>query len=450
MMEVLVMTTYLSKLKEKIKDKTAKISVIGCGYVGTTLGVGFTQNEFKVNGYDTSRLRISQLSEMMDKPEYQLLRFNVTDDPFHIKFSDIVIITVPTPLSKRGLPDLSYIDEALKGLPSMKGKLVVLESTVPIGVTRSVVQKSLEKDDVVVGENCFLGFSPERVDPNNQDFTIHDVPKITSGISKGCADLTNKLYKKITKTVPVSSVECAEAVKLLENSSRMVGIALIQEFAQYASKIGLDIWEICEGANTKPYGILPLYPSAGVGGHCIGVDSTALAWSARQENFTLGLVEKALAVHNSVPFHIVGMVEKAIDTTQLSGLAGSKVLLVGASYKPEVADSRESACRDIWKLLEDRRATVQYYDPLIKSMHLTKDRTVDSISLTEKNIREVDCVVICQPFSISSQVSWEGVPLTWLNLFMEANAIVDCCNVYKKNVKFYFPKDESKRKVFSI
>lgn len=437
-----MMTIYLSKLKEKIKDKTAKISIIGCGYVGTTLGVGFTQNEFKVNGYETSSLRISQLREMMDKPEYQLLRFNVTDDPFHIKFSDVVIITVPTPLSKRGLPDLSYIDQVLKDLPSMKGKLVVLESTVPIGVTRSVVQKSLEKDDVVVGENCFLGFSPERVDPNNQDFTIHDVPKVTSGISKGCADLTNKLYKKITKTVPVSSVECAEAVKLLENSSRMVGIALIQEFTQYASKIGLDIWEICEGANTKPYGILPLYPSAGVGGHCIGVDSSALAWSARQENFTLGLVEKALAVHNSVPFHIVGLIETALDTTQLRRrLAGAKVLLLGASYKPNVADSRESACRDIWKLLEDKRATVQYYDPLIRSMFLTKDREEYSISLTEENIKEADCVVICQPFSDTD---------LYTNLFIEANAIVDCCNIYKKNVKFYFPKDESKRKVFSI
>ena len=221
----------------------------------------------------------------------------------------------------------------------------------------------------------------------------------------------------------------------------MVGIALIQEFTQYASKIGLDIWEICEGANTKPYGILPLYPSAGVGGHCIGVDSSALAWSARQENFTLGLVEKALAVHNSVPFHIVGLIETALDTTQLRRLAGAKVLLLGASYKPNVADSRESACRDIWKLLEDKRATVQYYDPLIRSMFLTKDREEHSISLTEENIKEADCVVICQPFSDTD---------LYTNLFIEANAIVDCCNIYKKNVKFYFPKDKSKRKVFSI
>jgi len=430
--------TYHSKLKEKIKNNDAKIAIIGCGYVGTTLGVGFSQNEFSVRGLDTSTKRIMKLRDMMSNPKYQLLRFEVSCDPFHIKFADVVIITVPTPLSKRGSPDLSYIDQVLKELPSMKGKLVVLESTVPIGITRSVVQKSLEKEGVAVGENCFLGFSPERVDPNNQDFTIHDVPKVTSGITKDCADLVNRLYKKITKTVPVSSVECAEAIKLLENSSRMVGIALIQEFAQYASKIGLDIWEICEGANTKPYGILPLYPSAGVGGHCIGVDSCALAWSARQKNFTLGLVEKALAVHNSVPSHIVGLIEKALDTTLSSEIAGSHILLLGASYKPYVADSRESACRDIWKLLEDKRATVEYYDPLIPSMWLTKDRKVNSVVFGAESVGKADCIVICQPFPRDNRV--------YTDLFVDAKSIVDCCNVYPKQVKYYHKEG----KVFSL
>ena len=449
------MMTYHSNLLEKIKDKSAKISVIGCGFVGASIASAFSQQEYEVTGYELNSKRIAKLREMMSNPEYQLLRFQVNDDPSHIGNADIIIICVPTPLSKRGVPDMSYISEALKtlkSLPSMKGKLVVLESTVPIGATREVVAKKLKKEfidrheevtiNLEIGEDVFVGCSPERVDPNNNEYTIHDVPKIISGITENCKELVDSLYTKITKTVPVSSVECAEAIKLLENSFRMVGIGLIQELTQFVSKIGLDIFEICRGAETKPFGYHAFRPSAGIGGHCIGIDSTALAFSARKHKFTLGLVEKALAVHNSVPNHVVGLVEKALDTTQLSGLAGSHILILGASYKPDVADSRESACRDIWKLLEDNKATVDYYDPLIPSMWLNKDRKVNSVVFGAESVRKADCVVICQPFPRDSRI--------YTDLFVEANAIVDCCNVYPKEVEYYHPDEESERKVFSL
>ena len=451
--------TYHSDLLEKIKDKSAKISVIGCGFVGSSIASAFSQQEYEVTGYELSSKRITKLREMMSNPEYQLLRFSVTDDPSHIGHADVVIICVPTPLSKRGIPDMSSIDQSLKtlkALPSMKGKLVVLESTVPIGATREFVAKKLKKEfidrqqevsiNLEIGEDVFVGCSPERVDPNNKEYTIHDVPKIISGITENCKELADTLYTKITKTVPVSSVECAEAIKLLENSFRMVGIGLIQELTQFVSKIGLDIFEICRGAETKPFGYHAFRPSAGIGGHCIGIDSTALVYSARKNKVTLGLVEKALAVHNSVPNHVVGIVARALDTTQLSGIAGSHILILGASYKPEVADSRESACRDIWKLLEEKKATVDYYDPLIPNMWLTKDRQVSSVEFGMEAVKKADCVVICQPFPVGERQFHHY----YTELFIESNAIVDCCNLYPKEVSFYFPDDESKRKVFSL
>ena len=462
------MTIYHSSLLEKIKDKSAKISVIGCGFVGASIASAFSQQEYEVEGYELSSKRITKLRDMMSKPEYQLLRFSVTDDPSHVGKADIIIICVPTPLSKRGVPDMSSIDQSLKtlkSLPSLKGKLIVLESTVPIGVTREIIadkvstglmQEELEPP-LEIGKDIFIGCSPERVDPNNNEYTIHDVPKITSGITEECKRLTETLYSKITKAVPVSSVECAEAIKLLENSFRMVGIGLIQELTQFVSSIGLDIFEICRGAETKPFGYHAFRPSAGIGGHCIGIDSTALAWSARKHKFTLGLVEKALAVHNSVPNHVVGLIEKALDTTQLSGIAGSHILILGASYKPEVADSRESACRDIWKLLEEKRATVDYYDPLIPKMWLTKDRQVSSVEFGMEAVNKADCVVICQPFPVEEETieKFHCMPNSrfqhyYTELFVEANAIVDCCNTYPKEVKFYHPDDDSKRKVFSL
>jgi UDP-N-acetyl-D-glucosamine dehydrogenase len=449
---------YHSSLLEKIKDKSAKISVIGCGFVGASIASAFSQQEYEVTGYELSSKRIAKLRDMMSKPEYQLLRFEVNDDPSHIRNADVVIICVPTPLSKRGVPDMSSIEEVLKtlkGLPSLKGKLIILESTVPIGVTRGKIAKKLKKQSLdrkgevetplEVGVDVFVGCSPERVDPNNKEYTIHDVPKITSGITENCKKLTETLYTKITKAVPVSSVECAEAIKLLENSFRMVGIGLIQELSQYVSEVGLDIWEICQGAETKPFGYHAFRPSAGIGGHCIGIDATALAFGARKNGFTLGLVEKALAVHNSVPYHITGLIGKSLEITQSKEIAGSHILILGASYKPDVADSRESACRDIWKLLEDKKANVEYYDPLIPKMWLSKDRQVSSVEFGMDAVKKSDCVVICQPFPAKQKFQH-----FYTELFVEANAIVDCCNTYPKKIKFYHPDDESKRKVFSL
>ena len=432
-------STVGKKLLEKIEMRKAKISIIGCGFVGSSLGSAFSQQGFPVTGYDISSKRISMLRDKFKDPKYELLKFDVNSDPqqFQGSNSDIIIICVPTPRAKTGNPDLSAIEKAVQDIPSAENKLVILESTVPVGTTRNSILPLLEKGKCKVGHNFFMGCSPERVDPGNEKFFIHNVPKLVSGITDNCGEITEYLYHTICPPILCSSPEVCETSKLLENSYRMVNSALIQEVSQFTSKIDIDIWEVIEAAKTKPFGFQSFYPSASVGGECIGVDSTALAWSAKQENCRLGLLEKALAVNDSMSIHIAWLIKKAVGDITLEdvNISGKKVLLIGASYKKDVSDTRESACRALWNVLEEENVDVQYHDPLVSSFWLSKDKQVKSVPLS--NVSEFDCLVILQRHSSIKNFD---------EIFVDAKSIVDCCNVYPKQVEYYHKEE----KVFSL
>ena len=423
-------STVGKKLLEKIEMRKAKISIIGCGFVGSSLGSAFSQQGFPVTGYDISSKRISMLRDKFKDPKYELLKFDVNSDPqqFQGSNSDIIIICVPTPRAKTGNPDLSAIEKAVQDIPSAENKLVILESTVPVGTTRNSILTLLEGEKCKVGHNFFMGCSPERVDPGNEKFFIHNVPKLVSGITDNCGEITEYLYHTICPPILCSSPEVCETSKLLENSYRMVNSALIQEVSQFTSKIDIDIWEVIEAAKTKPFGFQSFYPSASVGGECIGVDSTALAWSAKQENCRLGLLEKALAVNDSMSIHIAWLIKKAVGDITLEdvNISGKKVLLIGASYKKDVSDTRESACRALWNVLEEENVDVQYHDPLVSSFWLSKDKQVKSVPLS--NVSEFDCLVILQRHSSIKNFD---------EIFVDAKSIVDCCNVYPKQVEYY-------------
>ena len=432
-------STVGKKLLEKIEMRKAKISIIGCGFVGSSLGSAFSQQGFPVTGYDISSKRISMLRDKFKDPKYELLKFDVNSDPqqFQGSNSDIIIICVPTPRAKTGNPDLSAIEKAVQDIPSAENKLVILESTVPVGTTRNSILPLLEKGKCKVGHNFFMGCSPERVDPGNEKYFIYNVPKLVSGITDNCGEITEYLYQTICPPILCSSPEVCETSKLLENSYRMVNSALIQEVSQFTSKIDIDIWEVIEAAKTKPFGFQSFYPSASVGGECIGVDSTALAWSAKQENCRLGLLEKALAVNDSMAIHIAWLIKKAVGDITLEdvNISGKKVLLIGASYKKDVSDTRECACRELWNVLEEENVDVQYHDPLVSSFWLSKDKQVKSVALS--NVGEFDCVVILQRHSSIQNFD---------EIFVDAKSIVDCCNVYPKQVEYYHKEE----KVFSL
>ena len=432
-------STVGKKLLDKIEMRKAKISIIGCGFVGSSLGSAFSQQGFPVTGYDISSKRISMLRDKFKDPKYELLKFDVNSDPqqFQGSNSDIIIICVPTPRAKTGNPDLSAIEKAVQDIPSAENKLVILESTVPVGTTRNSILPLLEKGKCKVGHNFFMGCSPERVDPGNEKYFIYNVPKLVSGITDNCGEITEYLYQTICPPILCSSPEVCETSKLLENSYRMVNSALIQEVSQFTSKIDIDIWEVIEAAKTKPFGFQSFYPSASVGGECIGVDSTALAWSAKQENCRLGLLEKALAVNDSMAIHIAWLIKKAVGDITLEdvNISGKKVLLIGASYKKDVSDTRESACRALWNVLEEENVDVQYHDPLVSSFWLSKDKQVKSVALS--NVGEFDCVVILQRHSSIKNFD---------EIFVDAKSIVDCCNVYPKQVEYYHKEE----KVFSL
>ena len=432
-------STVGKKLLEKIEMRKAKISIIGCGFVGSSLGSAFSQQCFTVIGYYISSKRISMLRDKFKDPKYELLKFDVNSDPqqFQGSNSDIIIICVPTPRAKTGNPDLSAIEKAVQDIPSAENKLVILESTVPVGTTRNSILPLLEKGKCKVGHNFFMGCSPERVDPGNEKYFIYNVPKLVSGITDNCGEITEYLYQTICPPILCSSPEVCETSKLLENSYRMVNSALIQEVSQFTSKIDIDIWEVIEAAKTKPFGFQSFYPSASVGGECIGVDSTALAWSAKQENCRLGLLEKALAVNDSMAIHIAWLIKKAVGDITLEdvNISGKKVLLIGASYKKDVSDTRESACRALWNVLEEENVDVQYHDPLVSSFWLSKDKQVKSVALS--NVGEFDCVVILQRHSSIQNFD---------EIFVDAKSIVDCCNVYPKQVEYYHKEE----KVFSL
>ena len=312
-----------------------------------------------------------------------------------IKTLDALSICVPTPLRKTKDPDMSYIVASIDAVSNnfRKGQLIVLESTTYPGTTDEVVLPVLEKAGGKVGQDFFLAFSPERVDPGNEKFQTQNIPKIIGGITRDCSRAAGELYRSAVATViPVSSARVAEMIKLLENTFRAVNIALVNEIAILCNKMGLDAWEVIDGAATKPFGFMPFYPGPGIGGHCLPIDPLYLSWKARHFDFETRFIDLEALVNGHMPHHVVDVVMQALNTKG-KALKNAKILLLGVAYKRDVDDVRESPALDIWKLLNQKGAKVSYHDPyvpVVKVDHVGGR----SVKLSDKLLKSQDCVLI--------------------------------------------------------
>src|SRR3989338_5335225 len=391
-------------LEGKILTNKAKIGVIGLGYVGLPLAVAFSKRGFFVYGFDTNSSRIDKLKKAKQyiididpKDVIPLIRkhkFTPTADPKVLGDCDVLIICVPTPLRKVKIPDISYVVSSSKIIKKYlrKSQLVILESTSYPATTREVVLPILTKSGLKSEEDFFLCFSPERINPGDKKFTLAKIPKAVGGLSFKSTRLAKALYSKIIRQVfSVSSPEVAECSKLLENTFRLVNIALANEFAMVAEKLGISIWEVIAAAKTKPFGFTPFYPGPGVGGHCIPADPIYLSWKAKKLGFKTKMIDLAADLNHFMPKYIIERLEKALKNRGFS-LKGAKVLILGVTYKKDVKDLRESPALDIIEKL-NKKAKVSFYDPLIPYL---KINGIDSkrISLSKSNLKKYDSIVI--------------------------------------------------------
>src|SRR5687768_5242114 len=392
-------------LLEKLDNRTAVIGVVGLGYVGLPLALEFAHAGFRVIGYDVSdrvvKLLMEGKSHIQDVPSAELAalvksgKFEATTQESRMQEMDAVSIAVPTPLAKTRDPDMGFVLAAADaiGRNCRPGIVVVLESTTYPGTTRELMQPKLEAAGLTVGEDVFLAFSPERVDPGNLVWNTKNTPKIVGGITAACTEVAAALYATCLDTiVPVSGTETAELVKLLENTFRSVNIGLVNEMAIVCDKLGVNIWEVIEAAATKPFGFMKFTPGPGIGGHCIPLDPHYLAWKMRTLNYKTRFIDLASEINSEMPEFWVGKVVDALND-QGKAVRGSKVLLLGVAYKKNIDDIRESPALDVIRLLEQRGAQVSFHDPhvaTIKEDHIA----LSSVPLTAETLRGADCVMI--------------------------------------------------------
>ena len=436
-------------LKEKIKNKKAQIGVIGLGYVGLPLALLFVKKGFKVVGIDIDEGRIRRIKEGASyitdisgielKNALKTKRFEVTVDFSAVKRLDAVIICVPTPLDKKRKPDISHIKNASLRVKEYmrRGQIIILESTTYPGTTKEVLLPIFETSMFEEGEDFYLAFSPERIDPGNKTYKTENTPKIIGGISEKSTAAAKFLYSQvIKKVIPVSSASAAEMVKLLENTFRIVNIALVNEVAMMSNKFNLDIWEIIDAAKTKPYGYMPFYPGPGCGGHCIPVDPLYLSWRAKQLGARTKFINLAASVNESMPKYIEARLEKILSG-QSKKLGDSRILILGVAYKKNVKDLRESPALRVIRLLLKRKARVSYYDPLFPYL---KVRGIDlkRAPFTGEFLAAQDCVVLV---TAHSSVDYKF-------LIRNSRAILDTRGVLRKLTRK--KKDNIKGKIFYL
>ncbi|MGH7605936.1 MAG: nucleotide sugar dehydrogenase [Gemmatimonadales bacterium] len=398
-------TTTADTLLAKAKDRTAVFGVVGLGYVGLPLAMELVRAGYRVLGVDVNPRVVDTVnggaSHIQDVPAAAIAaaigaeQFSATTDLARLREPDVISISVPTPLSKTKDPDVSYVLAATESVKRAlrRGQLVVLESTTYPGTTRELMLPALESTGLKVGEDFFLAFSPERVDPGNETWNTRNTPKVVGGITPQCLRVALALYQPaIDRLVPVSSPEAAELVKILENTFRSVNIGLVNEMAIVCDKLGVDVWEVIEAAATKPFGFMKFTPGPGVGGHCIPLDPHYLAWKMRTLNYKTRFIELAGEVNAEMPVFWVGKVVDALNE-QGKAVRGSRVLLVGVAYKKNVDDMRESPALDVIRLLHQRGAQVSYHDPHVPI--LKEDGiSLASVPLSPDTLRGADCVVI--------------------------------------------------------
>lgn len=371
---------------EAVASRQLTLGVIGLGHVGLPLAIEFAKAGFSVWGLDIDRFKIQRIrtgrSPILDIVSADLKallvqrRLRVTTNSRVLRTCDGVIICVPTPLRKTGDPDISYIAQAVETTTRYlhRGQLVVLESTTYPGTTREFVLPKLTASGLRVGRDFFLAFSPERIDPGNTEYGLHNTPKVVGGITARCRALAEVLYATIVdRVVAVSSTESAEMVKLLENTFRAVNIGLANEVALMCNRLGIEVWEVIDAAATKPFGFMPFYPGPGMGGHCIPVDPQYLAWKMKELHFEPRFIELAGAINAMMPEYVVRRLSDALNERR-KPLKGSRVLILGVTYKPNVADIRESPALDVMALLLKRDVRLYYHDPYVPTLNLGAHR----------------------------------------------------------------------------
>jgi UDP-N-acetyl-D-glucosamine dehydrogenase len=395
----------MRSLRRRIQQRRALLGIVGLGYVGLPLAVEFAQSGFHVLGFDLDSGRTSAINQgisyIPDVDPETLRRvvstgaLQATDDFQRLADVDAVSICVPTPLRKTKDPDITYVLSATEQVARFlhRGELVVLESTTYPGTTEELLLPMLEDGGLRVGSDFFLAFSPERVDPGNEHFTLRNTPKVIGGITPCCLELASMLYSVVSeRVVPVSSPKAAELVKLLENTFRAVNIGMVNELAQMANLLGVDVWEVIDAAATKPFGFMPFYPGPGLGGHCIPIDPHYLAWKLRTLNYRARFIEVASEVNGEMPRFIVNQITVALNERGKC-LNGARVLLLGVAYKRDVSDTRESPALDIIELLRARYAQVAYVDMHVPVLQLAEE-TLYAEPLTDEGLAAADCVVI--------------------------------------------------------
>ena len=392
-------------LKEKLSSREARLGVIGLGYVGLPLSIEFARAGFHVTGIDTDAGKVDMLrqgrSYIQDVPEEWLGEametgtFEATTDFSVLEAIDAVDICVPTPLRKTKDPDISFVRAAVQEIvrylhPQM---LVILDSTTYPGTTDEVILSRLETTGLKVGQDFYLAFSPERVDPGNPDWNTKNIPKVVGGVTPACTEHAALLYEQtLGPVVPVSSTKVAEMVKLLENTFRSVNIGLVNEIALMCDRMGIAVWEVIAAAATKPFGFMAFWPGPGLGGHCIPIDPFYLSWKAKESGFEARFIELAGAVNASMPYHVVS---KVVDCLNDIGkpVRGSRVLVLGAAYKADIDDVREAPALDVMKLLEEKGAVVSYSDPHVPRLD-EGGFSLESVQLSPETLKAADCIVI--------------------------------------------------------
>ena len=395
----------INNVLKKIKDRTARVGIIGLGYVGLPLAVEFAEAGFNVLGFDISREKVKLInsgkSHIDDVPDLRVEKLvksgklAATIDPKLLKKVDTASICVPTPLSKTKDPDVSYILAAVEWVRAYihKDMLIILESTTYPGTTQDMILPILEESGLKVGRDFYLAFSPERVDPGNTKFTTKNTPRVVGGITPRCTKVAEAFYEQIlSMVVSMSSTQAAETVKLLENTFRSVNIGLVNEVALMCDRLGLNVWEIIDAAATKPFGFMPFYPGPGLGGHCIPIDPHYLSWKLKSLNYYARFIELAGDINSHMPEYVVDRIRRLLNERGKS-VRNSNILILGVTYKRDIKDTRESPALDVIKLLEKEGARLHYNDPYVPKIMWDKDAHRSS-RLTPALMKKVDLTVV--------------------------------------------------------
>ena len=392
-------------LLERIAERNVHIGVVGLGYIGLPLAIGWARAGFVVTGIEIDAQRVdmclkskSWIADVQSEELEALVRegqLTATTDSSVFAELDVITICVPTPLNEAKEPDISAILSVIHVLGGVlrPGQLIVLESTTFPGTTDEYVLPRLQQTGLIVGLDFFLGYSPERIDPGNAKFGLRNTPKVVAGITDQCAQVTRALYETVVDTViPVRSTRTAELAKLFENTFRAVNISLVNELAMMANLLGVDVWEVISAAGTKPYGFTPFYPGPGIGGHCIPIDPHYLTWKLGTLNYTSHLIEAACTINEQMPRYVVERVRRIVMEVGNS-FEASRIFVLGVTYKRDVADMRESPAIEIIDLLRQHGAKIEYADPYIPEIMLGEE-VLTAVPLDEEHIMRADCVLI--------------------------------------------------------